>query len=543
VTRGLSAERLGAAVVSLAMASLASSRPAEPACEAPVVRTTAGDVCGLRLDVDGVVVNAYLGVPYGEDTGGENRFQPPLPREPWEGVHAAVAPGPACPQTLTSQTEPPDDQSEDCLYLNVWAPATASGDAPVLVFVHGGGFLVGTATDTPASPDVDWFNIDGRFLAAEHGTVVVSMDYRLGAFGFLAGIAGLTGNQGLQDQQLALAWVRDNVASFGGDPGNVTLMGESAGGTSVAVHVYAVPSSRGLFHRAIVESNPFGVGVQDWSQAKAQAERYLLRVGCFWSFDRLACLREAALETLQAAQTPDVNLWTLIDRNAFALLAWLPVVDGGFVARDPLAAAVAGDTDVPVVWGNNDHEAFSFLGNFVEGGVNPFVGDFMTTVLFGKVAGGVMHERYLQGAADLASAVLEGAGDHVFMCPAELAAMNAPVGYHYRFSHPPGYVGGLTGGETCADKTCHAVELPYVFGTGRFPDGFAATDERVSATFMEHWAAFARGEGDDGTGFGDWPPAVADADGLPTLVIADPARVQAFDVARCAPWAEVYGLP
>jgi carboxylesterase type B len=432
--------RLVTALVSLLSAPFAAAQEGDASCTAPVVETTAGDVCGIRLEVDGAVVNAYLGIPYGEDTSGSNRFMPPLPRRPWQGVMAATAPGPACPQTLTSQTEAPADQSEDCLFLNVWAAAEAAGDAPVLVFVHGGGFLVGTATDTLASPEADWYNIDGRFLAAELGLVVVSMDYRLGAFGFLSGVAGLEGNQGPKDQQLALEWVRDNAAAFGGDPGNVTLMCESAGGTSVSAHVYAVPSSEGLFHRAIIESNPLG------------------------------------------------------------------------------------------------------LGDFVSQGMNPYLGDAMTTILFGKPAGEVMREHYLRGADDLAAAVLDASGDYVFMCPAELAAMNAPVGYHYRFSHPPQYVGGLTGGEACSDKTCHAVELPYVFGTGRFPGGFSAADGRVSSTLMELWAAFARGEGDDGSGFASWPPAVGDGGYLPTLVVSDPVAVAAFDVARCACWAEVYDL-
>lgn len=534
--------RLVTALVSLLSAPFAAAQEGDASCTAPVVETTAGDVCGIRLEVDGAVVNAYLGIPYGEDTGGSNRFMPPLPRRPWQGVMAATAPGPACPQTLTSQTEAPADQSEDCLFLNVWAAAEAAGDAPVLVFVHGGGFLVGTATDTLASPEADWYNIDGRSLAAEQGLVVVSMDYRLGAFGFLSGVAGLEGNQGLKDQQLALEWVRDNAAAFGGDPGNVTLMGESAGGTSVSAHVYAVPSSEGLFHRAIIESNPLGVGVQTAAEGKAQAQRYLLRVGCFWSFDRLGCMQGAPLEVLQAEQTPVVNLWNLVDRNVFALLAWLPVVDGEFLVADPLVAAVAGEAQVPVVWGDNDHEAFSFLGDFVSQGMNPYLGDAMTTILFGKPAGEVMREHYLRGADDLAAAVLDASGDYVFMCPAELAAMNAPVGYHYRFSHPPQYVGGLTGGEACSDKTCHAVELPYVLGTGRFPGGFSAADGRVSSTLMELWAAFARGEGDDGSGFASWPPAVGDGGYLPTLVVSDPVAVAAFDVARCARWAEVYDL-
>ncbi|HET8986690.1 MAG TPA: carboxylesterase family protein [Trueperaceae bacterium] len=192
-----------AILVSMTICAGVLAQPADVGCGGPLVATTVGEVCGDHVVVGAASVDTFLGIPYGEDTTGGNRFLAPVPREPWSGVLEAHEPGPACPQTLTSLTEAPEGQSEDCLYLNVWAP-TERGEppAPVLVFIHGGGFLVGTATDSPASADGDWFNIDGRFLAADHGLVVVTMNYRLAAFGFLAGAAGLEGNQGLLDQQL-----------------------------------------------------------------------------------------------------------------------------------------------------------------------------------------------------------------------------------------------------------------------------------------------------------------------------------------------------
>lgn len=498
-------------------------------------------------------VTAYLGIPYAQDTAGGNRFLAPVPRDPWPGVLEALEPGPPCPQTILSTAEPPSGQSEDCLYLNVWVPPAAeAGSAPVLVFVHGGAFLVGTATDSLADPGVDWFNIDGRFLAAEKGLVVVTMNYRLAAFGFLAGVAGLEGNQGLLDQQLALRWVGENIAAFGGDPENVTIMGESAGATAVAAHVYAMPSSRGLFSRAIMESNPAGMGVQTPSEARAQGERFLIRVGCFFNADRLACLQGKSVAEVQAAQTPNVSLLSLLDRGTFALLAWLPVVDGELITEQPLRAALEGRTDVPVILGNNDDEAFSFLGSFITPDLNPFVGGAVIDVLFRKVVGDVIQEEYLEGSDDPDAALLEGAGDYVFMCPALLAAKSAPNGYHFRFSQPPQYEGSMTGGESCVGKTCHAVELPYVFGTGRFPGGFSAVDARVSEAFMTLWSDFAHGRldgvqarlGDGGQNQKQlaWPTAAAGTGTAATLVIADPPRVEQFDAVRCEQWTEIYEL-
>src|SRR5690625_550331 len=251
---------------------------ADTECTAPDRTTSAGTVCGTAVDVAGTPVDAYLGMPYGEDTGGENRFAAPVPKSPWDGVFSATEPGAACPQVPLSVADGPGSpESEDCLVLNVWTPAAENtgADLPVLVFIHGGGFLVGTATDAPAAPDAGWYNLDGRFLAAEQGLVVVSFNYRLGAFGFLGGLPDFAGNYGILDQQLALRWVQDNIASFGGDPANVTLMGESAGGTSVAVHAFAAPDSSDLFRRAIIESNPAGFGVYEPGEARGQAERFL----------------------------------------------------------------------------------------------------------------------------------------------------------------------------------------------------------------------------------------------------------------------------
>ena len=196
----------------------------------------------------------FLGIPYAAAPTGNLRWRPPQPAPSWKGVRDASQFGPSCPQPETPFA-PPGVQSEDCLRLNVYTPALSSGRAkarPVLVWIHGGGFVQDGAR-----------NYDPKNLAAE-GTVVVTVNYRLGALGFLAHPAlasspgGPSGNYGLMDQQAALRWVQHNIRTFGGDPNNVTIAGESAGGLSVLMHMVS-EGSRGLFQKAIVQSGSFAM--------------------------------------------------------------------------------------------------------------------------------------------------------------------------------------------------------------------------------------------------------------------------------------------
>jgi len=516
---------------------------AAPDCSAPERQTSSGTVCGTNLDVAGTPVHAYLGMPYGEDTGGDNRFAAPQPGTPWDGVFTATEPGDACPQVpLAVADGPGGPESEDCLALNVWTP-DASGEEeplPVLVFIHGGGFLVGTATDAPAAPGTSWYNLDGRFLAAEHGLVVVSFNYRLGAFGFLGGLPDFAGNYGILDQQLALEWVQDNIAAFGGDPGNVTLMGESGGGTSVAVHAYSAPDSAGLFRRAIIESNPAGFGVYEPGEARGQAERFLRATGCLFNFNRPRCLRSKPLAELIDAQRLTVDLPTVLDRGIHSLVTWLPTVDGTVLERQPLLGALDGTYADPLLVGTNEDEAFSFLGQFINEETTPFVGSTAYRLLFGRRVWEMIDNRYVKQGDRLSEALLAGAGDYLFTCPAQLAAAAAPRGYHYRFRHVPEYVGGLTGGETCTDKSCHAVELPYIFGTGRFENGFSTADAAVSETMMNLWADFAHGKADSGGSFDGWRPAIPANGGTPTRILQEPVSTENFSNATCELWEGVY---
>jgi para-nitrobenzyl esterase len=319
-----------------------AARDQEPAAETPAdpleIRTELGTVRGTDSAVDGV--RAFLTVPFAAPPSGENRWRPPQPREPYDGPLDATAPGAACPQDPNSALArftpiPPAD--EDCLTLNVWAPSDAR-DLPVMFWIHGGGFTAGSAHQA--------YYI-GDDLASE-GVVVVSANYRLGAFGFLATdeLAGESddgsfGNYGLADQQAALEWVQENVAAFGGDPDDVTIFGESAGGGSVCGHL-ASPLSEGLFHRAIVQSGGGCGDLADPEEAQASGAELLESVGCA----DMACLREVPTEQLLTAFSPGLSF----------------VADGVRLSESGRDRAAAGDLEgIEVMTGSNaeEHTLFS----------------------------------------------------------------------------------------------------------------------------------------------------------------------------------------
>ncbi|MBA9002979.1 carboxylesterase/lipase family protein [Thermomonospora cellulosilytica] len=274
--------------------------------EGPTVTTRYGQVQGKA----GETANSYLGVPYAAPPVGSLRWKPPSPPARWSGVRDATRPGNPCMQrpspTPWGNLAGPGTPSEDCLYLNVYTPAQRSlHKRPVMVWIHGGGFTIGSGTF-----------YDGGSLASKGDVVVVNFNYRLGAFGYfahpdLAGESshGLSGNYGLLDQQAALRWVQENIAAFGGDPDNVTIFGESAGGGSVC-HNLVSPRALGLFDRAIAQS---GCGFTLPTQAEQQ------RSGTAWA-NSLGCADVACLRGRSAEE--------LLTASASPAARWTPIVDG-----------------------------------------------------------------------------------------------------------------------------------------------------------------------------------------------------------------------
>ena len=345
--------------------AVAVPEPIAQAADGPVVKTTAGSVRGAMRE--GIAV--FLGIPYGADTR-TRRFQPPVPPTPWSGVRDALAWGDRAPQLggthgMTSRARQPQSTtapetyrlpqdegpiSEDCLHVNVWTPSPSSRGherRPVLAYIHGGAYNSGT---------VNAALYDGTRLARDGDAVVITINHRLNAFGFLY-LAGVTddpayadsGNVGMLDLVLALEWVRNNIAAFGGDPHRVTIWGQSGGGAKCAT-LMAMPPAHGLFHRVMTMSGQQVTGAPKEIATKRTRE-FLARLG----------LENTPPDKLRAAL--DAEPLQKLEDAARVSSAWLPVVDGRSLPRDPFSPdAPPISNDVPMILGNTHDETRGLIG-------------------------------------------------------------------------------------------------------------------------------------------------------------------------------------
>ncbi|NUQ72367.1 MAG: carboxylesterase family protein [Polyangiaceae bacterium] len=451
---------------------------------------------------------AFLGIPYAAPPVGELRWKPPAPAAAWTDPLKATKPGRPCPQ-LSILTGAVDTTSgEDCLTLNVWTPSIIDGSPPpVLVWIHGGAFILGSGGDPSYS---------GQALSEATGAIVVTLNYRLGPLGFLAHPAlksedpnhPSSGGYGLEDQRAALAWVKENIAAFGGDPARVTIFGESAGGMSVCMHMVS-PPSKGLYQRAIIESGPCDRGTPE-TDAFAQAAQFVTALGCDMAAgdaETLACLREKPVDQILLALPTSNDLIFGDGAN------WFPVFDGWNLPDAPAKLIASGSFEkVPVILGSNADEGTLF---FQLGGTmipdDTALEALVEKMVPGKGPDVLMHySTATHGTAQAAAMAM--VGDAGFVCPTRRMARSFSKGgagtylYHFTYSPPGALLGDL--------GAFHSAEIKYVFGmpSQLLPQQLTADELTLSAAMMGYWSRFAAAGDPNGGEAAPWPKYSADKD-------------------------------
>jgi para-nitrobenzyl esterase len=467
-----------------------------------IVQTKAGKIEGRY----GEGVFAFKGVPYAAPPVGQLRWMPPQRVPAWDGVRPALSFGNIAPQPGGGSplgTGIGGAQSEDCLYLNIWSPGLDGGRRPVLVWIHGGAFNLGSGS-------MPMYH--GGRLAARSDVVVVTINYRLGMLGFLnlkeatGGRIPATGNEGLLDQVAALAWVRENIAAFGGDPGNVTVFGESAGAMSIGC-MLAMPGAKGGFDKAIMESG-VGVTAVPYEEATAVGHEALKVLGL--APGEVDELRALPVERLLAADM-ELRVRMAPPGQPPRIGVTSPVIDGEALPHVPLTAMRQGAArSIPILVGTNLDE-WRFLGamdpsfpKMDEAGlmqrVAAFVGPDLARPLVDVYRTARGRRGEAAGPLDLLSAILS---DLLFRMPAlqvvEAQERAGGVAYNYLFTWPSVAMKGLLG-------SCHLTEIGFVFGTHDATFcGTGPVADGLSRNMQGAWAAFAR-EGDPSSpGVGSWP--------------------------------------
>jgi para-nitrobenzyl esterase len=511
---------LAAGAVTLAVASCtgtsAAARPPRP--HSPLlVSVDDGELHGKASGS----TDEFLGIPYAAPPVGPQRWRPPQPPARWRGVRPATSFGPHCPQPAGVFGRA--STTENCLYLNVFAPARRrAGGLPVMLWIHGGGFVGGESDD---------YNPSG--LVAD-GVIVVTINYRLGALGFLADPAlaarpgAPSGDYGLMDQQAALRWVHSNIRAFGGDPANVTLFGESAGGQSVLLQLMS-PGARGLFAKAIAESGGYAEPPVSLASAETAGRAFAAKAGC--ASQTAQCLRSLPVATIladqdQAGASADVD---------------------GQVLTEPMKAAFASGnfSHVPVIDGSNHDEWRLFVA------LATFEGHPVTRANYLPMIASTLHVsrsiataiagQYPLSAYQSPALALSTLGtDAIFSCPTLLLdqAMSAytPV-YAYEFSdenapapYPsPGFPYAAT----------HASELQYLFGLPSTSHGtLSSRQQQLAAAMRQEWTSFAKSGVPTAAGAATWPRFTAAGQDMLSLVPPEPALDAGFaSEHHCGFWA------
>jgi para-nitrobenzyl esterase len=479
-----------------------------------IVETRYGKVQGSQQGS----ISVWKGIPFAQPPTGQRRFRAPQLPEPWTGVRKTTTFGPMAPQVPDPLGDivggadgaaklPP--MSEDCLSLNIWSPGADHEKRPVMVWIHGGGFTFGSAFEP-------WY--DGTSFAATHNIVVVTLNYRLGILGFvflkdLAGAdAAYTGNCGLLDQIAALEWVHENITAFGGDPDQVTVIGESAGAMSIGT-LLGMPATRGLFQRAILQSGA-GSDLPTRPRATQVAQALLAKLGLEASL--LSALADVPLEALLKVQ-PELG------REFGGIQAFSPMIDGETLPQHPSAMIAQGSAaNVAILAGTNRDEwrLFALMSGELK------VDEEQLKQIFGNAAEPAL-AMYTEARADTSPelAWIDLMSDMVFRMPVirlaeEQVRQGAPV-WMYRFDWESPAFGGILG-------AAHAVELPFVWNTldteiARRFTGDSPTRQPLADLMHAAWAAFIRSGNPAITSLPAWRPY--DLERRVTMIFSDVAHV------------------
>jgi para-nitrobenzyl esterase len=469
--------------------------PPAPQTDTSLVRTAAGTVRGV-VEADH---RFFAGIPYAAAPVGPLRFRPPAPVRAWTGIRDATEPGPRCIQDPGADPEFGRQSDEDCLSLNIWTPEMTGTPRPVMVWIHGGSFTGGSGKI-----------YDGRWLVSRD-IIVVTINYRLGTLGFLAdpslGPPGDVGNYGLQDQQAAMRWVKDNIANFGGDPEKVTVAGESAGGMSVCDHLVA-PASKGLFAAAIIQSAPCGAQA-NLATAERRSVEYAAKAGCGDPNTAGDCLRSLPVDKLRKPVTFfDIGEDTLPG----------PVTGSAVLPIDPVTAMAQNDAArVPVLIGTNRDEFTLFVAlQYLRLG-KPYTVEQYPQLLrdtFGDNAAAV-GDRYPPSnyGGKVPSAYSAAVTDGVFSCVAERMSDDlARVGpvYAYEFNDRDAPAPEAMRTLPFPVGASHSLELRFLFEVGG-GEPMDPAQQALSDQMLDYWSRFVTEGAPEAVGQPRWPALGADA--------------------------------
>jgi para-nitrobenzyl esterase len=501
-----------------------------------VVSTDKGLVAGLQTET----MNKFLGIPYAAPPVGALRWQPPQPPASWQGQLDATQFANHCPQVASFFGLPAT--TEDCLYLNVYAPPSGE-DLPVMVWIHGGSLTVGESDDYDPT------------MLVEQGVVVVTLNYRLGVLGYLAhpalsngGPHGASGNYGFMDQQAAISWVQRNIKNFGGSPNNVTIFGESAGGLSVHVQL-ASPLAKGLFQRAIIESGAYVL----YNYATLATDTATLATAEKWGktlASSVKCADKTAAET--AACLRNVSVATLLAYPSAGQIA-APNVDGYVLTKTIGAALESGKFNhVPVMEGSNHNEWNLFVGAYFDLAGNPVTSSNYKSCIADSFEMSVTNpdipfivKEYPLTSYSTPSVALGVSGtDGIFACNSRtsirLIAKFVPT-FAYEFNDPnaPQLFLPADSNLTQGYGAYHGSELQYIFNLPNAPykSPLNAAQQQLSSDMVSYWTQFARTGNPNSSQTPLWPQYARKADQFQLLGPPTPTTESGFAAGhKCSFW-------